>query len=291
MPQEDAAKGGNIRLKPAQKRVLAALAAAGEVELTRARYEQLAGVSRSQAAYDLAGLVGAGILQRIGSGRATRYRVRPDEPATQRRWTEERIWAELVQFCGERPSWPSAREFKVAGRGDLYVAASRYGGVTRWARALGVAHVPRSFPSQASDERRPSGLRSKLAWTGVGALAAIVLAGSAAVAVGLPRQSAPVPGAAKSSAGGGVADESLHPSPARRPTRPTADWRPVARSGRPRPKTRSVSVATSSIAQATPTSSSPTKSWLSSASTAPSGGPAPLAAPPATQAPAPIKAP
>ena len=61
MPQR--ASKGRIELKPTQERVLAALAEDGSVGLTRGRYEDLAGVSRSQAAYDLAELVEA--LERI----------------------------------------------------------------------------------------------------------------------------------------------------------------------------------------------------------------------------------
>ena len=49
-------------LKPAQRRVLADLAARGVDELTRAEYERIGLVSRSQAAYDLAELVQMGLL-------------------------------------------------------------------------------------------------------------------------------------------------------------------------------------------------------------------------------------
>src|SRR5919201_1766498 len=59
---------GSIQLKPAQQRAVSALTADPASELTRGQYEQLAGVSRSQAAYDLAELVEVGLL---GIGRAT----------------------------------------------------------------------------------------------------------------------------------------------------------------------------------------------------------------------------
>jgi hypothetical protein len=122
-------------------------------ELTRGAYEQLTGMSRSQAAYDLADLVEAGVLDRVGSGRATRYRLpgRNGGPAA-RHWTDELIRAELERFCAARSDWPSATEFKAAGHWDLYVAASRYGGVKFWISELGfprvsVAPRPRRFRS------------------------------------------------------------------------------------------------------------------------------------------------
>src|SRR2546430_469341 len=59
-------------LKPAQQRALAVLKD-GHQELTRGAYQQICGVSRSQAAYDLAELVEAGVLERIGGGRVTRH--------------------------------------------------------------------------------------------------------------------------------------------------------------------------------------------------------------------------
>ena len=74
MPEDPAI--GRTQLKRTQQRALAALAAAGgSKELSRGEYEELAGVGRSQAAYDLAELVEAGILRRVGGGRATRYRL------------------------------------------------------------------------------------------------------------------------------------------------------------------------------------------------------------------------
>jgi hypothetical protein len=126
------------QVKPAQRRALDALKDGEAVDLTRARYEQLNGVSRSQAAYDLAELVDAGILVRLGAGRSTRYRLAQAQGA-RRRWTTDRIRAELVTFCSGRTTWPSAGEFKRAGRSDLYVAASRYGGIGHWADELGLS--------------------------------------------------------------------------------------------------------------------------------------------------------
>ena len=149
-------------LKPAQEAALAELEDGRLSELTRAEYEEIGGVSRSQAAYDLADLVTLGILERFGTGRATRYRLpgarvereRPSKPSAAsaarkprkrtpsggrpRKWTDERIRAELEDFCAQDGHWPRAAEFREAGRNDLYLAASRYGGIDYWAATLGL---------------------------------------------------------------------------------------------------------------------------------------------------------
>jgi len=137
VPQRISAR---IELKPAQQKVLRTLRETGSTSLTRGRYQALTGVSRSQAAYDIAELVEAGILERVGGGRSTSYRVAArDDAGRSRRWTSDRIRSELERFCGGRTTWPSAREFKRAGRTDLYVAVSRYGGVRYWAGLLGLS--------------------------------------------------------------------------------------------------------------------------------------------------------
>ena len=53
-------------------------------------------------------------------------------------WTEERIRAELGRFCAGRDLWPAEREFIAAGLRPLYAAASRRGGIARWAAELGL---------------------------------------------------------------------------------------------------------------------------------------------------------
>jgi hypothetical protein len=153
------------QLKPAQQMALGALAGADATDLTRARYQEITGVSRSQAAYDLAELVDAGILVRTGAGRATRYRLAPAAHSGRRRWTNNRIHAELSAFCSGWTTWPSAAEFKRAGRSDLYVAASRYGGIGFWAAELGFSRSERS----RAEARRwmPFRLRSKQAFAAV----------------------------------------------------------------------------------------------------------------------------
>jgi hypothetical protein len=53
-------------------------------------------------------------------------------------WTEDRIRSELEPFCAERQVWPTEREFIDSGKHALYAAASRNGGVARWAAELGL---------------------------------------------------------------------------------------------------------------------------------------------------------
>jgi hypothetical protein len=165
---------GRKELKRTQELVLSALRADRATPLTRARYQGIAGVSRSQAAYDLAELVEAGILERVGAGPATRYRLVDSRPDDRRRWTNERIRSALQEFCAERETWPSAREFKDAGRHDLYVAASRYGGVAFWAKELGFERPGRpSLRTRVPVPRRPR--RPRLRWTAEAAAVAVAL--------------------------------------------------------------------------------------------------------------------
>lgn len=169
-------------LKPAQRRALAVLRDGRVAELTRGGYQELTHVSRSQAAYDLAELVEAGVLERVGQGRSTRYVLTQHPNGTRRHWTGERIRAELASFCDGRQAWPSAREFKAAGHADLYVAASRYGGVAFWAAELGLARGARRWekPSIAR-------LRLSVSWATIGAVAGAVAVGAAFVSFqGLP---------------------------------------------------------------------------------------------------------
>jgi hypothetical protein len=165
------------QLKPAQRVALDALARAEATDLTRARYEELTGVSRSQAAYDLAELVEAGFLVRIGAGRATRSRLATASDSGRRRWTDDRIRAELASFCADRTAWPSAAEFRSAGRSDLYVAASRYGGIGFWAAELG-------FPRERAKAATPRFSR-RAALAAATALVFALGAGVAALALRL----------------------------------------------------------------------------------------------------------
>ena len=155
MPQRVSA--ARSELKATQQRVLDAVEHDGATKLTRGLYEEIAGVSRSQAAYDLAELVSAGILERVGGGRSTWYRVVRTERNGQRHWTNDRIRSALEQFCDGRDTWPSASEFKAAGHSDLYVAASRYGGISFWTNELGFSRPARTpAPVPAADARANS---------------------------------------------------------------------------------------------------------------------------------------
>jgi DNA-binding transcriptional ArsR family regulator len=179
-------RAGRRELKPAQRLGLAALNEGTTNELTREQYQQLTGVSRSQAAYDLAELVETGLIERVGGGRSTRYRRRPRSQSSQRHWTNERIQAGLVGFCANRTTWPTAGDFKAAGHTDLYVAASRYGGIGFWASRLGFSRTEPVEP-----ERPARSLRPLLRWAPVGIAFAAVLLGVAG-AVTQPRRAAPI---------------------------------------------------------------------------------------------------
>jgi hypothetical protein len=281
---------GPIQLKPTQQRAVAALTADPAAELTRGQYEELAGVSRSQAAYDLAELVEAGLLDRIGNGRATRYRL-AREGGTQRHWTNERIFAELEAFCADRETWPSAGDFKSAGRGDLYVAASRYGGIAHWTEALGFARATRN----EKPVPQPSPLRTKLKWAGAGAVAALGLAAAAgAIVVSLDRHGASRAAPALSER---VTDESLHPLIAQaRTTRRAAARLSRRQRAHASSATRSRRHATSAsrrsaVVQTSATSSVSGARTFFAVTAAPASWPAPLRAPSGGSAPPPMKAP
>jgi len=141
-------EGGPLRLNAGQEGALAALRVQGRREFTRREYEEAAGVGRSAAGEDLRELVRHGVLEPRGSGRGTRYRLpgrtgRSREPGAERRgrprrWSDAAVERELRAFLADRTSWPSPAEFRAAGRGALYAAASRSGGIARWRRLLGL---------------------------------------------------------------------------------------------------------------------------------------------------------
>lgn len=296
MPQR--VSKARIELKPTQERVLAALAGEGSGRLTRGRYEDIAGVSRSQAAYDLAELVDAGILERVGGGRATTYRlVRRGRPPGQRHWTNERIHAALVDFCAGRKTWPPASEFKADGRSDLYVAASRYGGIGFWATKLGFAQPSRATtPEPAVRSWRP-----RLGWAAGGAAFAAALFAAAGTAVYLGRGAPTHDAAARQPASG---SHSVRQSAAARPE-PNVRSRTAASKAKPvgqvrrhartsSPSTTSGSAASSDEAQlavvrvSTPTHSSvttPREDVAQRTTGSGSAGPAPLPPPPGSGTP------
>lgn len=134
-------------LSTGQEQALTALRIQGRREFTRSEYEQAAEVGRSAAGNDLRRLIQHGILVPRGRGRAARYAFAGSPasaaPGRSRRgraaeWTESKIERELRAFLSERSAWPSPREFKAEGKGALYAAASRNGGIGRWRRMLGM---------------------------------------------------------------------------------------------------------------------------------------------------------
>jgi hypothetical protein len=53
-------------------------------------------------------------------------------------WDEQRIGRELREVWAEHGGWPRFAEFEAMGKGKLYRAASRNGGVEHWKRKMGV---------------------------------------------------------------------------------------------------------------------------------------------------------
>jgi len=138
--------GAPLRLSPGQERALAGLGVQGRREFTRRDYEQAAGVSRSTAGDDLRDLVRHSVLGTRGAGPNTRYvfpsavtrRQRPSRAGRPTKWTDTVIEAELRMFLDGRSEWPSPREFRAAGKGPLYAAVTKAGGVPRWRRIVGL---------------------------------------------------------------------------------------------------------------------------------------------------------
>jgi hypothetical protein len=275
----------HFELKPAQQRVLGVLKSEGTSRLTRARYEELSGVGRSQAAYDLAELVEKGILERHGSGRATRYRIvhlsTPSGQGGRRRWTPERIRTALEEFCAGRDAWPSATEFKQTGHFDLYVAASRYGGIPFWTSELALTREPQPASPAARPRRRT--FRPRLQWVPAAAVAVLALALAGAGHIRLSHGGAVVEAAPPQ-----LLDASLKPPAVRQPARHVQTTRHVKRAARPArtaPAQHATSTELAAVQSSAPSSSAPaqtsTSSATSSSSTPPtsSSNPAPLPAP------------
>lgn len=66
-----------------------------------------------------------------------------------RHWTNDAIRAALANFFGDRPDWPSQREFDEAGLHALREALRHYGGPERWAREMSVVLAPEMARSTA----------------------------------------------------------------------------------------------------------------------------------------------
>jgi Fic family protein len=132
-----------LQLTSGQQRALTALRAQGRREFNRRDYEEVAGVGRSAAGEDLRALVAHGVLTPRGAGPSRRYAFATASRAPVRRgrpprWSDARIEAELRAFVARRSRWPTLAEFHAAGRGALYAAASRNGGIGRWRAVVGL---------------------------------------------------------------------------------------------------------------------------------------------------------
>ena len=73
-----------------------------------------------------------------------------------RLWTDERIRAELEEFCRGRTTWPTEREFLAAGKSKLYTAVCHYSGPAHWAAELGLVRTRRYGPAPGSRPIRSS---------------------------------------------------------------------------------------------------------------------------------------
>ena len=138
---------GPLVLNSGQEQALTALRIQGRREFTRREYEEAAAVGRSAAGNDIRQLIHHGVLVPRGRGTATRYAFiegrgagsgEADGRGRPPRWTETKIERELRAFLSERSTWPSPKEFRAAGKGSLYTAASRKGGIGRWRRMVGM---------------------------------------------------------------------------------------------------------------------------------------------------------
>jgi Fic family protein len=137
--------GRPLQLTGGQERALAALRIHGRREFTRREYGEAAGVGRSTAGDELRALVQHGIVVPRGAGPSTRYGFAggaapggATNVGRPRKWTDELIESELRTFLDGRTDWPSPGEFRSAGRGALYSAAARAGGIRRWRALVGL---------------------------------------------------------------------------------------------------------------------------------------------------------
>lgn len=129
-----------FQLSAVQERAITKLNLDGTEEFRRADYERVADVNKTRANRDLRDLKQAGLIRQRGAGSAARYRFSAvpfgETRGRPRSWTDERIEAELREFCAERPDWPTVAEFKSGGKSSLYSAILRNGGSEYWAAKL-----------------------------------------------------------------------------------------------------------------------------------------------------------
>lgn len=139
-----------VQLSRHQEKIVAALTAGGRRDVTRAEVEVLTGLGKTASYAELNQLVEAGVLEVLGGSTRTAYRLpsrlrsatpttgrRPGRRGPRARWTEDRIRTELSNFANELGRMPRRADFEAAGRTALYIAASKAGGLRRWAAELG----------------------------------------------------------------------------------------------------------------------------------------------------------
>lgn len=151
--------GDRIQLSETQQKALTDLAVQNRSEFSRKDYEHAGEVSKTSASNDLKKLAGAGVLDRIGSGSASKYRFSSsaitnpwtsDGRGRPRTWDGSRIEEELRKLVGDSDIFPTIDEFKDAGAVPLRAAIQRHGGATSWAKRLGIS-PPRKGPKKKPD--------------------------------------------------------------------------------------------------------------------------------------------
>ena len=133
-----------VQLTPHQEKAVAELTAGARAFITRAEFEDLTGLRKTQAAAELGALVEAGVFRSVGQGPGRRYELAGRSSSSGRRgptphWTEERVRAELQALTDEFGHFPTPVEFRSDGKWGLYLAASRLGGLRRWRSEIGVS--------------------------------------------------------------------------------------------------------------------------------------------------------
>lgn len=133
LPLRDLKSGSKLAWTPERIELeLRAFLAGRDAWPARREFEQAGRGALLGAIYRFEG--GAYWARRVGVSRTTRA-----TSSGPRIWTDQLIAAELEEFCRGRTTWPTEREFVSSGKRNLYSAASRRGGVDRWASALGLA--------------------------------------------------------------------------------------------------------------------------------------------------------
>lgn len=125
-----------LQLSDAQEKAVASLTVDGRSALTISDYIELTGVSSRTASRELNALAQAGVLRGRGATRNRRFALPTTSVGRPRRWSDERVEAELVHLSDALGRWPSYSDFQAKGLLPLYAAISRSGGLVAWAQRL-----------------------------------------------------------------------------------------------------------------------------------------------------------